>query len=95
MLWYQRLRHPCPKLLQSTLASFPSNVKVYVNDDICSQCKYYINAKMHKLPFPKHVMSSTFPFQLVHSDVWGLAPMTSVLGYKFYVIFVYYFTRFT
>ena len=40
-------------------------------------------------------MSSTFPLQLVHSDVWGLAPMTYVLGYRFYVIFVDDFTRFT
>ena len=50
---------------------------------------------MHKFPFPKHVMSSTFPLQLVHSDVWGPALVTSVLGYRFYVIFVDDFTRFT
>ena len=50
---------------------------------------------MHKLPFPKQVMSSTFPLQLIHSDVWGSAPMTFVLGYRFYVIFVDDFTRFT
>ena len=50
---------------------------------------------MHKLPFPKHVMSSTSPLQLVHNDVWGPTPVTSVLGYKFYVNFVDDFTRFT
>ena len=50
---------------------------------------------MHKFPFPKHVMSSTFPLQLVHNDVWGPALVTSVLGYRFYVIFVDDFTRFT
>ena len=40
-------------------------------------------------------MSSTSPLQLVHNDVWGPAPVTSVLGYKFYVNFVDDFTRFT
>ena len=33
--------------------------------------------------------------QLVHSDVWGPAPIPSVLGYKYYVIFVDDFGRFT
>ena len=50
---------------------------------------------MHKFPFPKHVMAGTFSLQLVHSAVWGTAPMTSILGYRFYVIFVDDFTRFT
>ena len=95
MLWHQRLGHPFSKLLQSALTSFPSNVTISVNDDICSQCKYCISAKMHRIPFPKHDMSSTSPLQLVHSDVWGPTPVTSVLGYRFYVIFVNDFTRFT
>ena len=95
LLWNQRLEHPCSKLLQSALSSFNNTIKIYVNNDICSQCTYCISAKMHKFPFPKHVMSSTFPLQLVHSDVWGLAPVTSMLGYRFYVIFVDDFTRFT
>ena len=66
LLWHQRLGHPCSKLLQSALSSFNNTVKISVNDDICSQCTYCISAKMHKFPFPKHVMSSTFPLQLVH-----------------------------
>ena len=62
MLWHQRLGHPCSKLLQSALASFPSNVKVSLNDDICSQCKYCIRAKMHKLPFRKTCYVKYFSF---------------------------------
>ena len=40
-------------------------------------------------------MSSTSPLQLVHSDVWGPVRVTSTLGYKYYVIFIDDFTRFT
>ena len=69
MLWHQRLCHPCSKLLHSALSSFNNSVKIFVHDDICSQCKSCISAKMHKLSFPEHVMSSTSPLQLVHSDV--------------------------
>ena len=50
---------------------------------------------MHKLSFPKHVSSTTFTLESVHSDVRGPAPIVSVLEHKFYVIFVDDFTRFT
>ena len=83
MLWHQRLGHPCSKLLHFALSSFNNNVKISINDDICSQCKYCINAKMHKLPFPNHVMSSTSPLQLVHNNVWGLAPVTLYLAINY------------
>ena len=69
MLLHQRFGHPCSKLLHSPLSSFNNNVQISVHDDICSQCKYCISAKMQKLPFPKHIMSSTYPPQLVHNDV--------------------------
>ena len=95
MLWHQRLGHTCSKLLHSALSSFNNNVKISVHDDICSQCKSCISAKMHKLPFPQHIMSSTSPLKLVHSAVWGPTPVTFVLSYKYYVIFVDDFTRFT
>ena len=61
LLWHQRLGHPCSKLFQSALSSFNNIVKISVNDDVCSLCTYCISAKMHKFPFPNHIMSSTFP----------------------------------
>ena len=50
---------------------------------------------MHKISVPKQVSYSTFPLELIHSDAWGLAPIVSELGHKFYVIFVDNFTHFT
>lgn len=34
------------------------------------------------------------PFQIIHSDVWGPAPI-SVGGYKYYISFIDNFTKFT
>ena len=94
LLWHQRPRHPCSKILHSALSDVPS-VNISPSSDILSQCVSCISAKMHKSSFPKHVSSTTFPLELVHSDVWGPTPIVSVLEHRFYVIFVDDFTCFT
>jgi transposase InsO family protein len=50
---------------------------------------------MHKLPFPNSVSITSHPLEIVHSDVWGPAPITSNNGTRYYVTFVDDFTRFT
>lgn len=50
---------------------------------------------MHKLPYPKPHFTASSPFELVHLDLWGLAPITSMNGFKYYVLFIDHFTRFT
>jgi hypothetical protein len=50
---------------------------------------------MHKLPFTDSTSITTRPLELVHSDVWGLAPVTSINDIRYYVIFVDDFIRFT
>ena len=49
---------------------------------------------MHKSSFLKHVSGTTFPLELVHSDVWCPTPIVSILEHRFYVIFVDAFTCF-
>jgi hypothetical protein len=51
--------------------------------------------KMTQLPFSTSTSCTQFPLQLVHSDVWGPAPINSINGHRYYVIFVDDFTRFT
>ena len=84
----------CSKVLHSTVSDMFS-VHVSTTSDICSRCTSCISAKMHKLPFPKHLSNFEYPLQLIRSDVWGLAPVVSVLEHRFYVIFVNDFTHFT
>jgi len=58
----------------------------------CSGCKL---AKFFALPLCKSISSSLAPFDLVHSDVWGPSPVSTKGGSRYYVSFIYDFTRFT
>nr|GEV04679.1 uncharacterized mitochondrial protein AtMg00810-like [Tanacetum cinerariifolium] len=58
----------------------------------CSGCKL---AKFSAQPFINSISSSTAPSELVHSDVWGLAPVSTKGGSKYYVSFIDDFTRYT
>ena len=50
---------------------------------------------MHILPLCKREIQSTSMLQIVHSGVWGPAPISSLLGYNYYAVFIDDFTRFT
>ncbi|GKA93126.1 gag-pol polyprotein [Tanacetum coccineum] len=41
------------------------------------------------------ISSSTAPFDLVHYDVWGPAPVSTKRGFRYYVSFIDDFTRYT
>ena len=59
---------------------------------VCDAC---ILAKSHKLPFSQSTYKSTRPLALIHSNVWGPAPITSHFGYSYYVIFVDDYSKYT
>jgi transposase InsO family protein len=58
-------------------------------------CKHFLAGKMHKLPFPISNKQSTAPFALVHADLWGLAPITSFTGFRYYLVLIDDFIKFT
>ena len=47
------------------------------------------------MPFKLSSCKSGKPFDLVHSDVWGPAPINSYNGYKYFVIFIDDFSKIT
>ncbi|TXG48817.1 hypothetical protein EZV62_024692 [Acer yangbiense] len=49
---------------------------------------------MHQLPYPNSTLVTTKPLELVHTDLWGPAPMLSTEGYRYYISFVDSFSRF-
>jgi transposase InsO family protein len=52
-------------------------------------------AKQTILPFPLSTSLSEATFELVHSDVWGPAPVDSYNHFKYFVIFIDDFSRTT
>lgn len=57
-------------------------------------CRSCLDGKFTKLPFLSSHTKSAIPFEIVHSDIWGPAPCTSIDGYKYYVTLIDECTRF-
>ncbi|KAK9664005.1 hypothetical protein RND81_14G013000 [Saponaria officinalis] len=68
LLWHHRLGHlPLYKLQQMKLCNeSDSNVNKVITS--CSTC---VKARQHKLSFPVSQISSSFPFYMIHIDLWG------------------------
>jgi hypothetical protein len=88
-LWHTCLGHPGHNQLHQVLRSF---------DFSCSKASYSWHAchlgKNVRLPFPDSNKVASFPFHLLHCDVWT-SPVVSSLGYKFYLVILDDFTHFT
>jgi hypothetical protein len=91
-VWHSHLGHPNQQVLQFMLNHQQIPVlKSKSNKLLCTPCQL---AKSRKLPFcdSSHVTSA--PLELIHSDIWN-SPVLSTNGYKYYVIFVDDFSRYT
>ena len=93
-LWHHRLGHPSDRVLVSAMPSLSSCMSIS-NKHVQHHCKHCLIGKMHRLPFPHSQFQSTQPLELVHSDVWGPAPVNSNNGYKYYLLFVDDFSKFS
>ena len=58
----------------------------------CNSCKL---GKSKILPFPIHKSKINNPFDMIHSDLWGIAPVISHANYKYFMTFIDDYTRFT
>ena len=81
--WHRRLGHPSFGILEKKI---PSLVKH------CTRSKFFCEAcelAKHKRSFYAPVnQRSDSPFMVIHSDVWGPSPVTSLLGYRWFVTFI-------
>ncbi|CAL2265137.1 unnamed protein product [Prunus armeniaca] len=58
-------------------------------------CEVCILAKSHRASFPPSMNKRPFPFDLLHSDVWGPSPIVTSSGLRWFVTFFDYGTRMT
>jgi len=77
LLWHNRLGHPNSIVLLSLLNSGHINKMKFLSSDVALDCTTCKLGKSKTLPFPLHVSSATECFNLVHSDVWGVALIVS------------------
>ncbi|KAL6322734.1 hypothetical protein AAG906_015420 [Vitis piasezkii] len=78
-LWHFRLGHPARKIVNKVLS-------------VCEPCQM---AKSHRLPFTLSESRASQPFALVHSNLWGPAPVVGTNGARYFVLFVDDHTRFS
>jgi transposase InsO family protein len=91
-LWHMRLGHPQHRVLHHVLYRLSVSPKPQLSNNFCKHC---VIGKMTQLPFFSSTSCTKFPLEIVHSDVWGPAPINSINGHRYYVIFVDDFSRFT
>uniref|UniRef100_A0A803P5A9 Integrase catalytic domain-containing protein n=1 Tax=Cannabis sativa TaxID=3483 RepID=A0A803P5A9_CANSA len=91
-VWHRRLGHPSSKILKLVLNSSNVPVSFNNNESFCDACQY---GKSHALPFKLSNSRATKMLELIHTDLWGPAPINSNTNFKFYIHFLDDYSRFT
>ena len=94
-MWHGRLGHPNSDVLRTLFNSRLLGNKACSSIDLSFNCTTFKLGKSKVLPFPHHASRASQCFELIHSDVWGIAPVVSHAHYKYFVTFIDYFSRFT
>jgi transposase InsO family protein len=90
VLWHRRLGHPSFNYLKHLLPDLFSDFDV--SELKCDTC---ILAKSHRVSYPSSSNKNGTPFALIHSDVWGPSPISTLHGIRWFVTFVDDCTRMT
>ncbi|XP_071718192.1 uncharacterized protein [Rutidosis leptorrhynchoides] len=89
-IWHQRLGHRSIDVFRHLI----SNNSIACNETkspvLCHACQL---GKHVRLPFDSSVSHVTSLFDIVHSDLWT-SPVPSLSSYKYYVIFLDYFSHY-
>jgi hypothetical protein len=90
--WHSRLGRPTLHLCSRVLAKF--NLPVFKSHDFLS-CSACLMSKSKQLSFPLSSTHVTQPLELIYTDVWGLSPVYSSSGNRYYVSFLDAFSHYT
>jgi len=83
--WHRRLGYPNKRVLKTLLQNFSIPVSHLDKFDYCNSCS---SNKSHRLPFSQNTLRSTYPLQIIFSDLWGPSLVISIDKKLYYVIFV-------
>ncbi|KAG7533403.1 Reverse transcriptase RNA-dependent DNA polymerase [Arabidopsis thaliana x Arabidopsis arenosa] len=90
--WHLRLGHPSLPILNTVVSQFSLPLSNSQQKQwSCFDC--LIN-KSHKLPFYSNTITSTQPLENLYTDVWS-SPIISTDNFKYYLVIVDHFTRYT
>ena len=92
-VWHRRLGHPSLPIQNKLLSRY--SLPTLTNNRVATYCDACLHNKSHRLSFSVSSISCSKPFEIIYTDVWGPAPVTSFDKFSFYVIFVDYFTKYT
>ena len=88
--WHHRLGHPSYRVFRQII----SKNKLHVSSMSTLDCTSCACNKSHQLPFSISTITFTAPLQYIYTDLWT-SPIYSHDGYKYYVIFVDHYTKYT
>ena len=90
-VWHNKLGHPSPQTLTKILtnANISHSLK---NLEFCSACQL---GKNHRLPFPLSQTRAIQPLALIHTDIWGPSHVVSKDSYRYYIVFMDDYSRFS
>ncbi|KAL9995478.1 putative RNA-directed DNA polymerase [Helianthus debilis subsp. tardiflorus] len=80
-LWHRRLGHPSTGYFHILFPKLP----LPNNVSNCETCKF---AKSHRKTYKPTNTRVDVPFSLIHSDVWGPAPVIGGQNYRFFLLFM-------
>ena len=89
--WHAHLGHPSLSRLYLLASQDHLGLVQFQNFD-CTSCHF---GKQKKLPFNNNDSFSSAPFDLIHSNIWGPAPVPTERGFRYFIIFVDDFFRYT
>jgi len=89
--WHLRLGHASASKIQPLISRGLLGTTKFESFD-CLNCKL---AKQPALSFTNSDSISENPFSLIHSDTWGPSPIPSINGFRYFVLFVDDYSRFT
>ena len=87
-LWHRRLGHPSIGYLRLLYPKLVNSMHSF-------HCETCLLAKSHRHSFKLNNTRMKDPFALIHSDVWGPAPITGGQGFRYLLLFVDDYSRMT